>query len=216
MGKATLGQSLNLFSVLANNADWESLDSKIIQETINNPRKAGEHFTAFLKNFEKAFSNLHETCVTLPATEGVTGQQWAERLDEGVFRLRVDAKNLLLSAKFKPTNGVIYEVVIISGYFWKTHGEKLTLGSVRAEAMRRKLRVPTHEVACLLCTALTEHQFVTIGSSGVCVMHKPTKGEFFSQQLLNVSRNGGSRELSVRVAKEDDVYHPDNYFAFIR
>lgn len=51
MGKAiAIGQSLNLFSVLANNADWESLDGETIQRIINDPRQAGQQFTAFLRN----------------------------------------------------------------------------------------------------------------------------------------------------------------------
>ncbi|MEQ1500104.1 MAG: hypothetical protein ABL917_01880 [Parcubacteria group bacterium] len=51
MGKAiAIGQSLNLFSVLANNADWDSLDVDTIQRIINDPRQAGQQFTAFLRN----------------------------------------------------------------------------------------------------------------------------------------------------------------------
>lgn len=50
MGKASIGQSLNLFSVLANNADWDNLDGDTIQKIINDPRQAGREFTAFLKN----------------------------------------------------------------------------------------------------------------------------------------------------------------------
>ncbi len=51
MGKAiAIGQSLNLFSVLANNADWDSLDSDTLQKIINHPRLAGQQFTAFLRN----------------------------------------------------------------------------------------------------------------------------------------------------------------------
>lgn len=51
MGKAiAIGQSLNLFSVFANNADWDNLDSDLIQKIINDPRQAGQQFTAFLRN----------------------------------------------------------------------------------------------------------------------------------------------------------------------
>lgn len=51
MGKAiAIGQSLNLFSVLANNADWDNLDGDTIQRIINDPRQAGQQFTAFLRN----------------------------------------------------------------------------------------------------------------------------------------------------------------------
>jgi len=50
MRKATIGQSLNLLSVFANNADWDNLDSDTIQKIINDPRQAGQQFTAFLQN----------------------------------------------------------------------------------------------------------------------------------------------------------------------
>ncbi len=51
MGRAIeIGQSLNLLSVLANNTDWSSLDSDAIQRVINQPRLAGEQFTAFLRS----------------------------------------------------------------------------------------------------------------------------------------------------------------------
>ena len=51
MGKAiAIGQSLNLLSVLANNVDWDNLDSATIQKIINDPRQAGQQFTAFLRN----------------------------------------------------------------------------------------------------------------------------------------------------------------------
>ncbi len=51
MGKAiAIGQSLNLFSVLANNTDWNKLDSETIQRIINDPRQAGQQFTVFLRN----------------------------------------------------------------------------------------------------------------------------------------------------------------------
>jgi hypothetical protein len=51
VGKAiAIGQSLNLFSVFANNADWDNLDSDTIQKIINDPRQAGQQFTAFLRN----------------------------------------------------------------------------------------------------------------------------------------------------------------------
>lgn len=51
MGKAIeIGQSLNLFSVLANNTSWDTLDSETIQRIINDPKGSGKQFTAFLCN----------------------------------------------------------------------------------------------------------------------------------------------------------------------
>ncbi len=37
-------------SVLANNADWDGVDGDVLQRVIDDPREAGKHFTAFLKN----------------------------------------------------------------------------------------------------------------------------------------------------------------------
>lgn len=51
MGKAvTRGQSHNLISVLANNADWDNLDGDTVQKIINDPKGSGQQFTAFLRN----------------------------------------------------------------------------------------------------------------------------------------------------------------------
>lgn len=51
MGKPiTIEQSHTAISILANNVDWSSLDTETLQWVINNPKIAGAHFTAFLKN----------------------------------------------------------------------------------------------------------------------------------------------------------------------
>lgn len=51
MGKAIeIGQSLNLFSVLGNNTNWDALDREMLQRIINDPVGSGKQFTAFLKN----------------------------------------------------------------------------------------------------------------------------------------------------------------------
>lgn len=50
MGKPiSIGQSHNLMSVLANNADWEKIDTEVAQQIIDDPRRAGLNFTEFLK-----------------------------------------------------------------------------------------------------------------------------------------------------------------------
>jgi hypothetical protein len=51
MGKPVkIGQSHTAMSILANNADWESIDSNVLQRIIDDPREAGKHFNLFLRN----------------------------------------------------------------------------------------------------------------------------------------------------------------------
>lgn len=45
-----IGQAMQLFSVLANNTDWGSVDWRRVQKRIDSPREAGAAFTAFLKD----------------------------------------------------------------------------------------------------------------------------------------------------------------------
>ncbi len=50
MAKVDVKQALQLFSVLGNNADWEKLDSGLVQEIIDRPIVSGAEFTRFLAN----------------------------------------------------------------------------------------------------------------------------------------------------------------------
>lgn len=51
MGKPiTIEQSHNAMGILANNVDWNVLDTETLQRVINDPKTAGANFTAFLKN----------------------------------------------------------------------------------------------------------------------------------------------------------------------
>lgn len=46
----SIGQSHNVMSILANNVDWDALDSDVLQQVVNKPRESGVQFTAFLRN----------------------------------------------------------------------------------------------------------------------------------------------------------------------
>jgi len=46
----SIDQSHAVIQVLANNVDWPSLDSDVLQEIIRNPKTPGKQFTQFLKN----------------------------------------------------------------------------------------------------------------------------------------------------------------------
>lgn len=50
MRQPQIGQALNLMSVLGNNTAWETLDTAVLQQIIDDPKGSGEQFTAFLKN----------------------------------------------------------------------------------------------------------------------------------------------------------------------
>ncbi len=50
MNKPSQGQVLNALAILMNNADWDSVDSSVLQTVIDSPQESGQQFTAFLKN----------------------------------------------------------------------------------------------------------------------------------------------------------------------
>jgi len=78
MGKpVSIGQSHNLLSVLANNVNWEELDSDLVQKIIDNPRGSGRQFTAFLLNgASMAFSMTIKLTENFDAAAFV-GQGWS-------------------------------------------------------------------------------------------------------------------------------------------
>lgn len=46
----TIGQSHTAMSILALNTNWDALDSETLQQVIDDPKRVGAQFTAFLKN----------------------------------------------------------------------------------------------------------------------------------------------------------------------
>lgn len=52
MAKAErIGQALQLMSVLATNTDWSVFDERVLENIIDNPKRAGADFTAFLDDY---------------------------------------------------------------------------------------------------------------------------------------------------------------------
>lgn len=133
MGKAIgLGQSLNLFSILADNADWDSLDSDTIQKIINDPCQAGREFTAFLKNGGKVIvgePNIVTIAQNRFRAEKFIGNDWS------VFDKETDTRSIAIT-KLDLTKVRLMEVTnsgtCISGEEWLKHLK--ALGLVRLDA----------------------------------------------------------------------------------
>lgn len=103
-------------------------------------------------------------------SDDTTGREWIARLkSKGVFVNRF-SQDLLRSNKFKATNGVTYNVVILKRTGFGKHG--LNVRGVFKEAGKRKLSSPNAEVACLILDKFSDEDFKRMGLERVVVMHK--------------------------------------------
>ena len=159
-------------------------------------------------------ADLHEIRFTLPATDGTTRRQWIKRLEKKGFRVCDDAKQLLLSSEFKPTKGVIHEVVIIKGDYWKKDDERTT-ANIRAEADKRKLEKPNAEVAFLIREKFTDKELEAMGLTWIIVMHEPIKDSDRGPHSLSMGRLEGDGWLYAIYGTPDSRWNHDDGFAFV-
>jgi hypothetical protein len=113
------------------------------------------------------------TYLTLPPTEGLTGLDWVERLEDKDIKIEDEARNILLGPKFKPTSGVAYNVAIMRGELFQDSGRYTS--RIREQARLRKFRTPNLEVACLIRENLTDEQITSMGLKQINTMHEPIK-----------------------------------------
>src|SRR5665811_1055784 len=82
-------------------------------------------------------------------------------------------RDRLCSPNFKPTNGIIYKVVILKGRLFDP--KDLAMVNIEAEAKKRNLLKPNAEVACLIHEMLTYKDFEDMGLWHIITMHEPIK-----------------------------------------
>jgi hypothetical protein len=131
-------------------------------------------------------SVLHEIRISV-ASDGTTGKQWIKRLEKKDLRVSDYAKQLLLSPDFKPTKGIIYNILVIKGAYWKNSNSDGATAKIRNEALERKLETPNVEVACLLLEELASADLEAMGLLWITVMHDPIASEE-GENLLSVYR----------------------------
>lgn len=124
-------------------------------------------------------------------SDGMTGEGWTERsMSEGNM-VGDYATRVLCSKGFVPTNGVTYEVAVLSGSLLQWSDGARSTVNIRAEAKKRKLGALNVEVACLICDTFSSKELEAMGFRWVIVMHK------------SINVDGGPRLLGVY---SSDVY----------
>ncbi len=113
-------------------------------------------------------------------SNGMTGEQWIERLEGKGYHVHNRAESLLRSPDFKPTSGVTTVVAVLKGMFFKT--------KIRAEADERKLTKPNAEIACLIREKFTNKELEAMGLGWIVVMHEPIRDFAGDPRLLNANR----------------------------
>jgi hypothetical protein len=142
-------------------------------------------------------------------SNGKTGEEWVKQLGE---RIGSYAKSILMSAEFKPTDGISTNVAVLPGELFEDDG-RITM-KIRAEADKRKLIKPNAEVACLICEKFTEEEIKSMGLWWIVVMHEPIKDSGGGPGLLGADRLGGGVWLSADYGLAGDRWGRGGGFAF--
>lgn len=98
-------------------------------------------------------------------SDGTSGQDWIERLENQGWEVDDFAKSILLSKGFRPTNGVITEIVLYKSL------PVDNIVNICITARKRGSVEPHVEVACLICELFSQREFRDRGIVSIIVMH---------------------------------------------
>ena len=155
---------------------------------------------------------------TLPATEGVTGSQWIERLEKKNLRVSDWAKDVLGKPAFKPTTGVVREIAVLKGMLFEENNR--TTKEIRAEGGKRKLKhgkasEMNAEIACQIREMFTDRELEEMGLWWIVVMHEPIKDSDGDLYLLYADRAAVGRWLYACYVHPDHGFYRESGFAFV-
>lgn len=145
---------------------------------------------------------LENGVIYFPVTsDGTTGEEWILRLENKGVSVADDAKDLLRSPDFKPTNGITTEIAVLPALLF-TDNDRITK-KIRAyaEAFRtpneRKLITPSIEVACLIREKFTDEEIRAMGLIWIITIHRLVNGSDSNPDLLGAIRDGSDSWLGV-------------------
>ena len=145
-------------------------------------------------------------------SDGTTGPQWIERLENKGFRVGDYAKSVLRSDDFKPTSGVTTEIAVLKGKLFEDN-DRITK-KIRAEADKRKLEKPNAEVACLIRENFSDKEIEAMDLWWIVAMHEPIKDSAGGPSLLCARRGDFGRWLRAYCGGPDVRWDRDDGFAF--
>ncbi|MBP9669511.1 MAG: hypothetical protein KBE09_04455 [Candidatus Pacebacteria bacterium] len=146
-------------------------------------------------------------------SDGTTGEQWIQRLEDNGFRVGDYAKQVLLHPNFNPTKNLASDVAILKGTLFEDN-ERCT-EKIRAEAARRRLSAPQAELACLIREKFTDDDIDAMGLSYIVAMHEPISDAAGLPRLLNADRSHDGRWLYAHGDRPDRIRDRDFGFAFV-
>lgn len=145
-------------------------------------------------------------------SDGTSGASWIECLEHDGYNVGSYAKQILLSPDFKPTKGVVTEIVVMKGSLF-SNDERITR-NIRAEATKRKYVAPNPEVACLIRVMFTDKEIEDMGLWGIVTIHEPIKDSDGDPSLLYADRFDKGRWLIAYDDYPGRRWHDDYGFAF--
>lgn len=117
-------------------------------------------------------------------SNGTTGEQWIERFEKRGYEVDDQAKKILSSSYFKPTNGVTTEIAVLKGtLFDKDNCTYKKIGEYAAKHTFAPLNV---EAVCLIHEAFSLEEVKAMGLWSIIVMHKPVEMQTGFPLLLNL------------------------------
>lgn len=121
-------------------------------------------------------------------SDGTTGREWIDILGEE--NISPQAKEILLSKDFSPTNGVEYTVEILRGAIFSDEG--FNVYEVLSVGRRRNLSVVHPEVSCLISRKFSNESLRSMGVTSVVFMQDVSEGLNGNQNLLAIYPVEGS------------------------
>ncbi len=146
-------------------------------------------------------------------SDGTTGEAWIVRLEAAGHKVGDYAKQLLRSADFVPTKGVVTKIVVLPGKFWSSDNARMTK-NIRAEADKRKLAKPNAEVGCLMRMMFSNEDIALMGLRWLIVMHEPIKDADGYPLLLGTDANDGGSWLNAYWDLPGDQWRERRGFVF--
>ncbi|HEY9585324.1 MAG TPA: hypothetical protein VJJ02_01890 [Candidatus Paceibacterota bacterium] len=151
--------------------------------------------------------------ICFPVTsDGTTGPEWSVRLENKSYLVSPNAKSMLFSRRFKPTNDVQSNVAVLRGMLFQDNYR--TMGRIIAQSELRKLRTLNAEVACLICEMFTNAEIKNMGLARIIAMHVPLNDMNGLPHLLCVGHMADKHSLYERSGGSGDLHDRDSGFAF--
>ena len=149
-------------------------------------------------------------------SRGRTGPEWTQWFGDYDIDVDQEAEDILMSAEFQSTNGVIYHVRILKGSTYDD-GER-TNSIICADAHGRQFSAPPPELACLIRSTFSCTHVQRMGFDEIIVMHQQIEHE---NHLYRFAVPHGALALTTEPEDEADEdeeeyeYEEDTGLAFI-